>query len=121
MPSADQLKALLKSHAEGDDDRFYSVAMQAAAHEARAGHGKLATELRSLIDDAKARRAASQPETGSDHGPTPIGKPLGALAELLSVAYPKARLASMVLNEPLAAQLQRIIKEQRHFAMIRDH
>lgn len=34
MPSADQLKALLKSHAEGDDDRFYSVAMQAAAHEA---------------------------------------------------------------------------------------
>ena len=121
MPSADQLKALLKSHAEGDDDRFYSVAMQVAAHEARAGHGKLATELRSLIDDAKARRAASQPETGSDHGATPIGKPRGALAELLSVAYPKARLASMVLNEPLAAQLQRIIKEQRHFAMIRDH
>jgi len=121
MPSADQLKALLKSHAEGDDDRFYSVAMQVAAHEARAGHGKLATELRSLIDDAKARRATGQPETGSDQGPTPIGKPRGALAELLSATYPKARLATMVLNDPLAAQLQRIIKEQRHFALIREH
>jgi len=39
MPSAGQLKALLKSHAEADDDRFYSVAMQVAAHEARAGGG----------------------------------------------------------------------------------
>ena len=117
MPSADQIKALLKSHAEGDEERFYSVAMQVAAHEARAGHGKLATELRSLIDESKARRISRDP----DHAPTPIGKPRGALAEMLSVTYPKARLASMVLNDTLAAQLQRIIKEQRHFALIREH
>ena len=39
-------KALLKSHIDGEDDRFFSVAMQVAAHEARLGHGKLATELR---------------------------------------------------------------------------
>lgn len=42
MASAEHLKALLKSHMEGDDDRFFSVAMQVAAHEARLGHGKLA-------------------------------------------------------------------------------
>ena len=54
MASADQLKALLKSHLEGDDDRFFSVAMQVAAHEAKLGHGKLAEELRTLIDEAKA-------------------------------------------------------------------
>ena len=40
MASAEQLKALLKSHLEGDEDRFFSVAMQVAAHEARLGHGK---------------------------------------------------------------------------------
>jgi hypothetical protein len=28
MASADQLEALLKSHIEGDDSRFYAVAMQ---------------------------------------------------------------------------------------------
>jgi hypothetical protein len=33
MASADQLKALLKSHIEGDDQRFFSVAMQVAAQE----------------------------------------------------------------------------------------
>ena len=41
MASADQLKALLSSHLEGDDERFFSVAMQLAAHEAKLGHGKL--------------------------------------------------------------------------------
>jgi SpoVK/Ycf46/Vps4 family AAA+-type ATPase len=117
MSSADQIKALLKSHAEGDEERFYSVAMQVAAHEARAGHGKLASELRSLIDDAKSRRTQRDP----DGAPTPIGKPRGALAEMLSVSYPKARLSSMVLGDTLAAQLQRIVKEQRHFALIREH
>ena len=55
MASAEQIKALLKSHIDGEDDRFFSVAMQVAAHEARLGHGKLAAELRSMIDDAKGK------------------------------------------------------------------
>ena len=53
MASAEQIKALLKSHIKGDDERFLSVAMQVAAHEAKLGHGKLAVELRALVDDAK--------------------------------------------------------------------
>ena len=64
MASAEQLKALLRSHLEGDDDRFISVAMQVAAHEAKVGHGKLATELREIIDKAKSRRGCWIP--GSD-------------------------------------------------------
>ena len=32
MASADQLKALVKSHINRDDTQFYSVAMQVAAH-----------------------------------------------------------------------------------------
>ncbi len=47
MASAEQLKALLKSHLEGDDQRFFSVVMQVAAHEAKLGHGKLAEEAAS--------------------------------------------------------------------------
>ena len=54
MASGDQIKALLKSHLEGDDDRFFAVAIQVAAHEARLGHGKLAQELRAMVDEAKA-------------------------------------------------------------------
>jgi len=37
MATSAQLKALVKSYADGDDNRFYTYAMQIAAHEARAG------------------------------------------------------------------------------------
>ncbi|MCY4237644.1 MAG: hypothetical protein OXC93_04745 [Rhodospirillaceae bacterium] len=66
MASAEHVKALLKSHLDGDDDRFYSVAMQVAAHEAKRGHGKLAQELRAIIDDAKSRRGLGSPVPTSD-------------------------------------------------------
>ncbi|MFZ0257847.1 MAG: ATP-binding protein [Gammaproteobacteria bacterium] len=118
MASADQVKALLKSHLEGDDERFFSVAMQVAAHEAKLGHGKLAQELRSLIDEAKSRRSSPPPGGGR---PVPISRPRGDLAGLLAVSYPKSRLEAMVLDDALLSQLKRIIREQRHAAQILAH
>ena len=113
MASAEQLKALLKSHLEGDHDRFVSVAMQVAAHEARLGHGRLASELRDMIDAAKSRGGAASS--------VPIGRPRGELANLLEASYPKARLGDMILGEALADQINRVIREQRHAGRILDH
>ena len=113
MASAEQLKALLRSHLEGDNDRFISVAMQVAAHEARVGHGKLATDLRDIIDRAKSRRGAG--------APVPIGRPRGELANLLEASYPKSRLGDMILAETLADRIKRVIREQRHAGRILDH
>ena len=113
MASASQIKALLESHLEGDDDRFFSVAMQVAAHEARLGHGKLADELRAMIDDARARRGAI--------APVPIGRPRGELAHILEASYPKSRMAEMILGKSLAGQLTRVIREQRHAGSILAH
>ena len=110
MASGEQLKALLKSHADGDDDRFFSVAMQVAAHEARRGHGRLAEELRTLID-----RAKSKPGAGA---PVPIGRPRGELANLLGASYPSERLGQMVLGKDLGDQIRRVIREQRHAGRI---
>lgn len=117
MASSEQLKALLQSHIEGDNSRFYSIAMQVAAHEAKLGHGKLAEELRSMIDDAKSRSTISQ----SPKRPVPINQPRGELSNLLEVTYPKARLSDMVLNDLVESKLKRIIKEQRNFTKIREH
>lgn len=113
MASADQLKALLKSHLEGDDQRFFSIVMQVAAREARSGHGKLAEELRAMVDEAKSRRGAGQL--------VPISRPRGELASLLSVSYPATRLSEMVLAESLAQQIHRVIREQRHAGRILEH
>ena len=113
MANAEQLKALLKSHLEGDEDRFYSVAMQVAANEARRGHGKLAKELREMIDDAKRHR--------STHSLVSISRPKGELATILEASYSKTRLGEMILKKELSEQIQRVIKEQRHAARIREH
>lgn len=116
MASAEQLKALIKSHINRDEGQFYSVAMQVAAHEAKMGHGNLAVELRDMIDAAKARLVPG--ETGKL---VPLAKPRGELANLLSVTYPQNRLVDMVLADTALAQLQQVIKEQRLFARIREH
>lgn len=118
MASAEQLKALVKSHFEGDDQHFFSVAMQLAAHEAKLGHGKVAEELRALVDQAKARR--SPVPHGSDQA-IPISRPRGDLAGLLSVSYPKTRLGDMVLDDMLSDQLARVVREQRQSAQILAH
>jgi SpoVK/Ycf46/Vps4 family AAA+-type ATPase len=117
LASAEQLKALLKSHLEGDNAHFFAVAMQVAAHEAKLGHGKLAMELRALIDDAKARQQSGQ----LTKKPTPITRPRGDLSSLISVTYPKVRLADMVLSKDLFDRLTRIIKEHRQVAKLRSH
>ncbi len=112
MASADQLKALLDSFVERDDQRFFSVAMQVAAHEARLGHGKLAEELRAVIDDASG---------GVGPPPIPIARPRGDLAHLLEVSYPASRLGQMVLAPDLEGQLTRVLREQRHAGRILEH
>ena len=40
MATAQQVKSLLQSYSEADGEMFVSVALQIAAHEARAGKGK---------------------------------------------------------------------------------
>ena len=42
MASAQQLIGLVKSHAEGDADRFFDLAMQLSASEEQKGHTRLA-------------------------------------------------------------------------------
>ena len=61
MASSDQLKALIKAYAQGDEAQFHSVAMQIAANEARMGHGKLAEELKELIDKSRVRLPTQDP------------------------------------------------------------
>jgi len=116
MANASQLKALFESHLEGDDARFYSVAMQVAATEAKQGHSRLAEELRDLLDQAKARRFIKPKKKI-----LPINKARGELTSLLTVSYPKSRLVDMVLSDELEQQLVRIILEQRHAAEILSH
>ena len=118
MASAEQLKALINSYLDQDDQRFFSVAMQVAAHEAKLGHGKLAQELRALIDQAKCSQGLVLNKNGQQAS---ITRAQGDLMNLFAVSYPASRLGDMVLSDDLDQKLNRIIREQRQAERILAH
>jgi SpoVK/Ycf46/Vps4 family AAA+-type ATPase len=117
MASAEQIKALLECRIEDDDSRFYAIAMQVAAAEAKKGHHKLAQELRDLVDKARTR----SPLAKLAKQPIPLARPREELADLLSVSYPKIRLSDMTLDERILARLERVLREQRYFDKLQSH
>jgi SpoVK/Ycf46/Vps4 family AAA+-type ATPase len=117
LATAEQIKALIRSHIEGDDERFRALAIQLAAQAARKGQGKFAQELKSLLDQA-AKSGAFPPKLT---GPVPLAQPRGELAGLISAAYPKVRLSDMVLDEGVHQRLRRVLSEQRQQHKLREH
>lgn len=116
MTTANHLIALLQSHFHGDDEQFNTVAMQAAANEARRGHGKLAQQLRDLIDEARVRQ-----KTPARGKAVPLVQPKGELANLVAVKYADTRMSNMVLPDDLRERLRRVLVEQRQQHRLRQH
>jgi SpoVK/Ycf46/Vps4 family AAA+-type ATPase len=108
VATADQIKALFQSHVTGDDDRFYSIALQVAATEARQGHANLARELRDMVDEARNTARVAHLTA-----PTPVAQPRGELAALLTAQYPQRRLEDLVVATSVEVRLARLLREQR--------
>ncbi|WP_300035660.1 AAA family ATPase [uncultured Roseobacter sp.] len=115
MTTSKHLLALLRSHIDEDNDQFLSVALQMAASEARKGHGKVATELRSIVEEARSKKRVQTAR------PIALAQPKGDLAELLSASYSETRLSSMVLTPDLSLRLMRIIHEHRQQRRLAEH
>jgi len=115
MATAQQIKALVRSYTEGDEDRFLSIAMQIASHAARTGKDTLAKELRDLVDEAKRRRSESQGHS------LPLARAKGELAGLVTASYPKTQLTEMVLAPQSRERLDRVVTEYRQTEKIRSH
>jgi hypothetical protein len=118
MPTAAQLLGLVKSHAQGDEERFHALTLQLAASEQRRGHTKVAEDLRRLADAALAQRQPV-PEPGGK--PIPLVRPRGDLVGLMSASYPKTRLNHLVLPTSTERQLARVVEEQRQRWKLREH
>lgn len=107
MASAQQLIGLVKSHAEGDEQRFFDLAMQLAVAEDQKGHVRLAEQLRQWAE------AGQQPTKAARVTPTPITAPRGDLAAFLSASYPSTRLNDLILPGHLQDELSHIVIETR--------
>ena len=117
MATNDQLKALVVSHADGDDSQFYSVAMQVAAKAARSGQSKFAQELRDLVDDLRQKGVTSTRVASV----VAVTQPRGELGSLLTVSYPDARLSDLALSDSLGDQLRQVLLEQRQRGELARH
>ena len=60
MATATQLKMLVKSHFEENNEKFNTIALQIAAHEAKLGHTNLANDIRKIIDASKTNAEESE-------------------------------------------------------------
>lgn len=103
--SADHIKALVKSHGSGDDDAFYSVALQVAAKAARQGNHRFASDVKQLVESAR--------KTAADAVVTTIAQPRGELADLVVASFPEVSMRDLVVDPALRAQLDEVIREQR--------
>src|ERR1700730_4774789 len=98
---------MLRSRAEGDEDAFFSIALQVAASEARQGRRETAQEMRSEIKKARAKspRGVSVP--------IPLASPRGSLEGLLEMRDPRYTLKDVVLNDRLVDRFADIVRQQR--------
>lgn len=115
MSNAKQILALLRSRAEGDDEQFYSIALQVAAAEARQGHRTTADELRAAVDAARSKlsRGASVP--------IPFSRPRGDLESLIDLKTTKLHLSDVVLESAIVKQLEDVARQQRRRDWLREH
>lgn len=109
MASAQQLIGLVKSHAEGDSDRFFDLAMQLSAAEEQKGHTRLAEALRQWANAGQVPQQAVSRAANL----TPIAAPRGDLAEFLFASYPGERLNSVILPSLIEDELAHIVVETR--------
>lgn len=114
MASSKQLIAMIRSHAAGDDERFLAVADHIASDAQKAGHHRMADEIRTLVgslrEEVGERRVASTP--------TLIAAPRGELASLVRATYPETRISDVVLADDVEKRLQRIVREHRERGLL---
>ena len=110
MATAEQIKSLIRSHLSDEDERFYSLALQVAAHEAQQGHTGLAHDIREIVDKSRKTR-----------GSNTLLKFPQDLAGLVFSETPDTPLSSLVVPDSFRERIRRIIHEDRQRDKLKKH
>lgn len=100
MAMAEQIKSLVKAHVEHDNEKFKTVVLQIAAHEAKLGHDKIARDLKTLIDK--------------------IGMKPGNILQLnsknpmLELSISSHSLSELIVNDDIFDRIERILNEYKN-------
>jgi len=109
MATADQIKSLIRSHFSKEPDRFYTIALQLAAHEARQGHVALAHDIRNLIDVERKKS-----------GPRTLSFPKD-LKGLMLTDEPDIPRQVLVMSDDIHGRITQVIQEYRQQAKLKSY
>lgn len=109
MPTAEQIKALIKSHFSDDPERFFTIALQVAAHEASQGHGVLAKEIRDIVDKARKKKGALILKFPQD------------MRGLVLSEEPSISKAALIVPATLKKRIEKIIVEFRQSHKLKNY
>lgn len=100
MATAEQIKSLVKAYTAHDDEKFKTVVLQIAAHEAKLGHGSIAQELKLAADSiGKNSMVFKLPNSNNS---------------MLDYTMPSVELKELVVNESVLNKINRILMEYRN-------
>lgn len=100
MATADQVKSLVKAYVDQNDEKFKTVVLQIAAHEAKLGHDNIARELKQQMDKINTKKGN-------------IIK-LNTQNSMLVYSMPSMGLDELVVSEEIREKIRKILSEYRN-------
>ena len=100
MATAEQIKSLVKAYADCNDEKFKTIVLQIAAHEAKIGHDNLARDLKKQIDRVRTKKGNIVQLT--------------SINPMLTVSVESHDLKELIVSEDISSKIQRILDEYRN-------
>lgn len=108
MAKAEYIISLVKSHYDGEPERFTTLALQIAASEAKQGHITVANDLKELVDKFKENKY----KTKSFHSD---------LEAYVLESNPHEHLSDLIVSKDIKAKINRVISEFIQRDKLRKH
>lgn len=99
MATADQIRSLVRAYSQHDDQKFKTVVLQIAAHEAKLGHGSFAQELKKDVSSIGKSAAIFKMQNTNP---------------MLQMSMPSVELSELVTDDSVHSKIERILLEYRN-------
>ena len=99
MATINQVKALLKAHFQGEDEKFKVISLQIAAHEAKVGHTTSAREIKNIVQNSPVNKSNIIKFNKNN--------------DSLDLRYTDNSLNELVVSEELKKRINRILEEYK--------
>jgi len=106
MATIEQIKALMRMHFEDNDEKFKSIALQIAAHEAKIGHTASAREIKDIVQNPKYNTKKRLIKFSGKY-------------DMLEQKYAEVGFRDIILSEDLELKVKRIITEYKKKEFLR--